>query len=704
MHYPSGLSHYTPKPLLPTRGDYHVSPEGDDRADGSFEHPFATIGRAQEAVRSLRCETRPLTVCIHKGIYRTDGMTFTQDDSGSEGATVTYRAYGDGDVVITGGVSIPAASFRPVDEPVRSRLRGPARERVFQADLTALGLDLSDLGPIYPVGAFGTEKKYDAWHSGENCELFFNGRRMRLSRYPSEGFLKLDAVADVGDCFEFPEQNYHFDWNERRNHRGGVYIMDRQTTARLKEWKSLEGIWIYGYFYHDWADSSSPVDHFDLEHRSIFPAWVSRYGARKGGLYRFLNVLDELDSPGEWYLDRASGMLYIYPPEEMDSAVIELTVSQKSLLSICGAHHLVFDGLTLQGARSDAITAVGDHNTFRRLRIRNVIGNGIKCNGYDNCISECEITSTGRGGVFIEGGSRQTLTPGNNIVDNCLIYDYAQVYMMYNPGVRLEGVGNICSHNEIHTSPHMAVMYHGNDHLVEYNYIHDVVTHASDAGAIYSGQDWAGQGCRVRYNCLFNIGSEGFTPDGIYFDDMVSGQSATGNLIIGVRKNGLLIGGGRDITVTGNVIIDCGTPIKYDDRGRDAFIGNGWAKQAVASYETGSMWKRLREVPYTDPVWKERYPRLAAVSLDFTKPDDPAFPPNPSGSTVCENLIVDSEGRIGVIADSVKEYSNISGNAVFPSLQAAGIDPDTYIIGEDTPAKKCLPHIAAIPLHKIGRY
>ena len=95
---------------------------------------------------------------------------------------------------------------------------------------------------------------------GLNCELFFNHSRMSLARYPNgKEFLRVSAVHDVGDAFEFPEQNYYPDWNERRNHWGGVYIMDKQTTERVKTWQSHKDVWAAGYFFHDWADSSTPI-------------------------------------------------------------------------------------------------------------------------------------------------------------------------------------------------------------------------------------------------------------------------------------------------------------------------------------------------------------------------------------------------------------------------------------------------------------
>ena len=704
MSFTDQLSHYTPRPYPVLPGDFYVPPRGSDENDGSAARPFRTPERAVEAVRGAKQSKKSVTVCFHAGEYHTRGIRLGEADSGSADCPVIYRACGDGEVILDGGVTLDSYAFRPVSGEARERLSPEVREHVVAFDLTSLGLTPEDWGPVHPIGAFGTEQKYDGFLPGENCELFVNGQRMTLARYPDEGFLRLSAVADVGDCFEFPEQNYHYDWNGRRNHRGGAYIMDKETTARLKKWKSLEGLWCYGYFYHDWADSSTPVASFDLEHRTFFPAHVSRYGARKDALYYFYNALEALDRPGEWYLDRQNGMLYLCPPVPLADARVEMTMAQRSLIRAENVNHVTFEGFTLKGCRSDALVIRGDNNTVRRLTVYAVMGNAVVAEGKRNTVSECDISHTGRGGIRLSGGDRAALTPGENRAENNLIHDWAEVYMTYNPAVRLEGVGNVCAHNEIYNAPHSAVMYSGNDHIVEYNVIHDVVTHSSDAGAIYAGGDWTAQGCVVRFNCLWNIGGDGFTPDGIYFDDMLSGQSACGNLLIGVKKNGFLIGGGFDNRVRGNIIVRCGTGIKYDDRGRDAFVGNGWAKAAVSDLEKGVMWKRLRQMPFRSEAWAKRYPALARVRTDFSDPDDPDFPVNPAHSEVTGNIVIDEEEKLGVIRPDVARYSDVSGNAVFASEEAAGFLPGTFRLAPDAPARKAVPGFEDLPLSRMGRY
>lgn len=85
-----------------------------------------------------------------------------------------------------------------------------------------------------------------------------------------------------------------------------------------------------------------------------------------------------------------------------------------------------------------------------------------------------------------------------------LIYDWSQVYQTYQAAVAIHGVGGVCSQNEIYNSPHEAITYSGNNNIIEYNVIHDVVLKSSDAGAIYSGRSWNQYGNIVRYNCIYD--------------------------------------------------------------------------------------------------------------------------------------------------------------------------------------------------------
>ena len=660
---------------------YYVSKSGADTNPGSESAPFLTLARAQREARlHPGSEVRVLP-----GEYR-ESLRLQPEDGGT-------RFIGGRDAVLTGGLTIPASALSPVPSEIADRLTPEAAEHTLCADLTCYGLGPEDWGPVCVIGGFHTADRYDDAPLGTNLEVFSGGRRMTLARYPNEGYLKLDNVMDVGEVNEFPAQNYWRCNNNIRNPRGGCYILDPATNERIKTWKEPETAWTFGYFMWDWADSSSPVT-FYTPNRAMYPRFVSNYGARPGALYYLYNVLEELDSPGEFWLDRERGILYVWPLTEGDD--IALSICKKPLIR-GHADNVTVEGFTLTCARANGVKLTGDGVTLRNILVKNVADHGIVLTGSGNLVDSCEITRVGRGGVYLTGGDRNTLTPGNSRVENCYIHDFSEVYQTYQCGVSLQGVGNVCAHNEICGSPHIAIVYGGNDHLIEYNDIHDVVLHSSDAGAIYAGFDWCGHGTVIRYNLLRRIGANGFRPDGIYWDDGQSGQTAYGNIIIGVPKNGFLAGGGFENTIRHNLIIGDGeNPIQYDDRNRDGFVNGGWAKQAVNTPDAPH-WQKLRATPYLSEPWRKKHPSLSRLKTDFSDPDDPDFPINPTGSVVTDNVIIHPEGKLGRVADSVYRYGTVERNRVFRTPEEAGFDPDTLAFTrppEDFPE---------IPLEKIGR-
>src|SRR5258708_22254247 len=88
---------------LPVLGQpYYVSPTGSDGNLGTLQKPFATIQRAQEAVRR-----KPGPVLLRGGTYYlAKKLVFGAEDSGSRAAPVVYQAYGQEQPVISGGVRL----------------------------------------------------------------------------------------------------------------------------------------------------------------------------------------------------------------------------------------------------------------------------------------------------------------------------------------------------------------------------------------------------------------------------------------------------------------------------------------------------------------------------------------------------------------------------------------------------------------------
>ncbi len=708
---PTGFGVYTQKERQKLDGaDLYVAPDGSDENDGSIDHPLATIEKAQELVRTMdKTQKNGITVAVKAGEYRVESLRFSSEDSGTADCPVTWASYGDGEAILNGGATIPSDAFLPVsDEATLGRLSAEARDRIVCADLFALGVTAEQYGKLYAIGSYNTAGKYTGdWTGPLACELFFNDTRCTTARYPNgDEWLYTGKVIRTGTGLETNgDATKNKDWDKLVDPQPDIYETDAALASRIESWQTLDNVWMFGYWKYDWADASTPIESFDSATRQLTPKFVSLYGTKSGAPYYFYNVLEELDAPGEWYLDREKGKLYLYPPEDLVSARIDLSLSTEPVLTAENADHLTFDGFTVKGTRGDGIVMSGSGNTVKNCLIKNVAGDALKMTGYDNLASENEITRTGRGGISLSGGERETLTAGNNRADNNLIHDWSEIYLTYQPAVSLSGVGNVCSHNEIYNSPHEAITYSGNDHVIEYNLIHDVCLLSDDAGAIYTGRRWDWYGNVIRYNAVFNVGADGHEPTGIYMDDALSGQTIYGNLVVNAPDVGISLCGGRDFDVRNNiVIITSQEPFTYDQRARDGVLSGSFSH----SRADGDMLNNLLESPWQTELWKKAYPDLAAVSVDFGDTESPQFAANPANSKVTGNLTVCFSGDLGNISEAAEKYSDLSGNACYrlKDMKKLFVDYENgdYTLRADAPVFDIIPEFEPLPLSEIGRY
>ena len=648
--------------------DFYIAPNGSDDNDGSKDAPFQSFERAQKAVRELDKSGRTsVTVAVCAGEYRVEQITFEACDGGSEDCPIVYKAHG-GEVILNGGFSIRADAFSAVtDESILRRLTPDAQAHVKVADLQKLGLTKEQIGVIHVFGAFHMAAQYDGdWEGPLHCELFVNDQRQTLARYPNgEEFLETDKpIFTVGGSESEQTGTFDPEWRKQRNPKSDIYEVNEKLAQRISSWETLEDVWMFGYWMYDWADASTPIGAFDPEKRTLSPKFVSQWGARKGAPYYFFNVLEELDTPGEWYLDRKNRKLYLYPDGELATADIMLSVTTKSILRVKGAKHLTFDGFTVQGTRGNAIEVEADHIAIQNCTVRNSAGDAIVMKGYENRVQNCHICHTGKGGITLDGGDRETLTPGNCVAENNLIHSWSEVYKTYCPAVLLQGVGNVCRHNEMYDSPHEVIWYHGNDHIIEYNHIHHACLLTKDGGAIYAGKNWSYYGSHVRYNCIHNLGTPYFTACGIYMDDGISGQNIYGNLLVNIPGIAIQLGGGRDFEVRDNIIVNCtNTPLYYDNRAREGALFGGWFH--YCSEPNGFMWKLLWNSPYKNPVWQKHYPKMAAFYEQFDAPENPCFVPNPGCSQVEDNIIFDAAPICrNIICKEARRFGRIRNNKI----------------------------------------
>ena len=554
----------------------HVAPVGNDKAAGTIEAPLATLTGARDRVRQLKEEGGPVTVVFAAGTYSFDQpVAFKEEDSGTPEARIAYRAAPEAAVRFTGGRAVE--KWSPLeDESVLKRLAPEARGKVLVADLKAQGL--TDFGKL-AVRGFAIRSPV------AEAELFYDDVPMTLARWPNQGFMRTKGKKAIHQV-----------------------VVD---TDRIARWIDEPEPWLFAYWYHDWAEVYEPLEGVDpaqkllLRSQSIKP----KYGInpRRARWYA-LNLLSELDTPGEYYLDRRDGKLYFWPPEENGRAVLSRV---EGLIRGENLSHVTFAGFTIECCRATAVSIRGGAEchvvgcTIRNAGHRGVsVGGGEKHEVYG-----CDVYDCGEGGIAMWAGDRRRLIPARHNAENNHVYRYSRRARTYKTGITVGGVGNRIAHNLIHDGPHMALSACGNDHVVEYNEIHNVVYESGDAGAYYVGRDWTARGNVLRFNYWHQIvGATGHGGMTIYLDDQHCGHTIHGNLFERCSR-AVFIGGGDDNVVTNNVFIDCWRAAHLDNRGM------GWQKKATDDPK-GTLRTRLRSMPYQSDLWKKRYPTLVNILED----------------------------------------------------------------------------------------
>lgn len=674
--------------------EFYVSRQGCDKNPGTKDKPFASVERARDAVRALIAQglTAPVNVHVAAGEYTVRQFSLDARDSGTESCPITYAA--DGEVILNGGVILPSEGFEALTDEEKSRLHGDAVDRVVRYDLKKHGLTRGDWGEMCVTGSHHTGARYDgAVLSPMWCELFVNDRRQTVARYPNEDFLYTTEPVREGRGLESPgsvKKMTREEWAKLRNPLSDIYGIDADTAKRAAAWKTLDEVWMFGYPVYNWADMSSPVVRIDAEKCEMETQMVSMFGMKPHAPYYFYNVFEELDAPGEWYLDRAAGWLYLYPDADLTTADINLSILSESVLCADGVSYLTLRGFTFTGTRADAVTLAGNHLTVEDCCVKNVAGCAFHLSGNSLAVRGCEIHHTGKGGIDISGGDRNTLTSSENIVENNHIHDTAEIFKTYTPGVNMHGVGIVCRNNTIHDIPHMAIGFFGcNDCVMEYNEIYNCCRFADDSGAIYSGRDYTVQGNKIHRNYFHDMMSDAdghIGIFGVYCDDNLGGCEITQN-IFERCQSALLLHGGHDMIFRGNVILESCPKSVYSVR----YHGYGYWDTLLEGGEHDQVHKL---VPWQSEVWRRAYPHLAEY-MTWDAETEGRYPHygDLSGNVIINHKPFDYSFQW----DDVRFKNRIENNTFLDESPEADLKT---LVGVTLP--QMIDDFAPIPLDKIG--
>ena len=374
--------------------------------DGSQHAPFPTVQQALDAVASLRqaSPSTPITVALAPGLhYQPTSLLLTAAHSGAEDALLTITSSDSNHPAsLAGGLEIPSSCFQPLSSlPPASLSRIPAATHPHLLSVhlpSCLSLPLADVVPA--LLSYGFSQPVLPSHQ----QLYLDSAPLHLARWPNLGsaWQRIADVVDQGSVIR----------NGELDKRGFVFTMSDDATARVHSWQSGNGVgkaqnvWMQGYWVFDWAEQTVRVA--AVHGSNVSSVHASHYGVKQNARYHFYNVLEELDSPGEYYIDE-QGWLYLYPPhryvtesdkeaaqrEEKDLRLsssgsvasmplshLWLSLSPYPVVTFSSAHHIRLHHLTVELTRDSGIRVLSSHHLLLdSLEVRRIGNVGVMC-GY----------------------------------------------------------------------------------------------------------------------------------------------------------------------------------------------------------------------------------------------------------------------------------------------------------------------------------
>ncbi len=285
----------------PTENVIFISPNGNDGNAGTKRHPFATLERAKQAIKNNVGE--PITIYLREGYYPLEKSFVLSKNDLSEATPIQVSSYPGERAHIIGGKEIHGFTALDPQSEDYKKFEAEIRDNIMVVDLIEKGI--ADFGNLSARG-FGR----DIQPSG--LTLYFNEKPMTLARWPNNDWATIDNVP------------------ESLEGKGFTYDSNRPA-----KWLNAPDLWLHGYWKYDWSDTYVKVASIDSAGKTILTEEpYSGYPFTKGKRFYALNLLEELDSPGEWYLDREKGKLYFWPPSDLQNAKVFVSLLQEPLVRI----------------------------------------------------------------------------------------------------------------------------------------------------------------------------------------------------------------------------------------------------------------------------------------------------------------------------------------------------------------------------------
>jgi hypothetical protein len=227
-------------------------------------------------------------------------------------------------------------------------------------------------------------------------QLFVNGQRQILARYPNYD----------------PNAAYFNGWSP-----------DAFSKERAARWHDPRGGFIHSMHRSMWGDFHYVITGKDATGAVTYEGgWQNNRRMGMHDKYRFVeNIFEELDAPGEWFLDEKAATLYFYPPAGLDmkSAHIE-AVRLRHLVEFRGSESRPVQWVRLRGLtfRHAARTFMDNKEPLLRSDWTVYRGGAIILTGAEDCaLEELFLDQVGGNAIFLNNYNRRVAIRRTHISD-----------------------------------------------------------------------------------------------------------------------------------------------------------------------------------------------------------------------------------------------------------------------------------------------